>query len=187
MEAGPKVSRAPCLKLWSVSLGDQPMQNTLGFVPFFPVSGKRFTIAHPDVAALPDAGLPRLLRDARLKCGLSKRSVALKIGVTSDVIGYWERGKHVPRIHYMPTIISFLGDDTWLPVQTFADRLYKVRALRGWPQAKLAAFFGYDERSVARWESGTLPPRKTKDLIEELIASKVADGDASRSILRLRL
>ena len=158
--------------------------NTLGFVPFFPVSGKRFEIPHPDVVALPDTGLPRSLRDTRLKRGLSKRSVALKLGVTSDVIGYWERGNHLPRIHYMPAIISFLGDDTWLPVQTFADRLYKVRALRGWSQAKLAAFVGYDERSVARWESGTMPPRKTRDLIEDLIASNLGNAVASPGTLR---
>ena len=151
---------------------------TLGFVPFFPVSGKRFEIPHPDVTALPDTGLPKLLRDDRLKRGLSKRSVALKLGVTSNVITYWERGIHVPRIRYMPTIVSFLGDDTWLPIQTFADRLYKARALRGWSQAKFAAFIGYDERSVARWELGTLPPRKTKDLIEELIASSVDDSSS---------
>ena len=148
------------------------MWKMAGFVPFFPVSGKTFIIPHPQVMRLPKNGLPRLLRDTRLERKLSKREVAQKIGVVAEVIGKWERGEHVPRVHYMLAILNFLGDDTWLPDRSFADRLFKFRARHGWSQAKLAGFVGYDERSVARWEAGDSAARKTQELIEGIISSR---------------
>ncbi|MFT6461112.1 MAG: transcriptional regulator with XRE-family HTH domain [Maricaulis maris] len=146
------------------------MQNTLGFVPFFPVWGKRFEIPHPDFAALPQSGLPRLLREARLRQGLTKREAARRLGVCVDVIRQWERGEHLPRIQYFPAIIDFLGNDDWLLERSFADRIRKHRARNGWSQARLSQKIGVSERAIGCWERGLEPTAGICGRVERMLA-----------------
>lgn len=150
---------------------DQPIVKTLGFAPFFPISGIRFQILHPDVQALPQSGLPRLLREARLEMGLTKREAAKRLGVCVDVVGLWERGEHAPRIHYYPRLIEFLGNDAWLEERTPADRIRKCRAKNGWSQARFGQQIGVSETTVARWEKGLSPPESTMDRVWKLLAN----------------
>ncbi len=148
-----------------------------GLCAFFPVSGIRFTIVHPDVAALPDSGLPRLLREARLGMGLTKREAARRLGVCVDVVGQWERGAHVPRIQYHPAIIEFLGHDDWLNGRTLADRMRRCRARMGWTQARLGQLIGASETTIARWEGGQSPSASKRGRVERMLAG-LSESDA---------
>jgi len=154
----------------SISRQAQPIVKTLGFAPFFPVSGKRFTIAHPEFAALPQSGLPRLLREARLGKGLTKLAAAKRLGVCVDVVGQWERGEHAPRIRYHPAIIDFLGTDEWLEGRTLADRIRKCRARKGWTQAGFGQQIGVSERTITRWERGFAPTAAMCGRVERMLA-----------------
>jgi DNA-binding transcriptional regulator YiaG len=102
--------------------------------------------------------LSNLLYVKRRALRLAKQEVASKLGVHEQVVGQWERGDHRPRVKYVPALVSFLRDDSWLPQYTFEDRLYRFRALRGWSQAAFGHWMGVDERTIGRWESGELPP-----------------------------
>jgi putative acetyltransferase len=160
---------------WCVLLGDPDYYKRLGFAPFFPVAGKRFEIPHPDVAVLPQSGLPRLLREARLGAGLTKREAAKRLGVCVDVVGQWERGEHAPRIHYYPILIEFLGNDDWLEDRTLADRIRKCRARNGWSQAMLGHQIGVSETTIARWEKGHGISTSTIDRVQRLLANSVLE------------
>ena len=121
-------------------------------------------------AALPQCGLPRLLRDARLGKGLTKRETARQLGVCVDVVGQWERGEHAPRIQYYPAIIEFLGNEGWLDDQTLADRVRRYRSRKGWSQARLGQQIGVSERTIGRWERGQTPPAPERGLVEQMLA-----------------
>ena len=44
------------------------------------------------------------MKAARVNAGLSQKEAALKIGVTKDTLGNWERGKSFPSTKYIPLI-----------------------------------------------------------------------------------
>ncbi|MEP4163218.1 helix-turn-helix transcriptional regulator [Maricaulis sp.] len=142
----------------------QPIVNTLVGCSLFPGPGITFRIPNPEAASIPRNGLSNLLFVKRKTLQLSKKAVAGKLGVHVEVVGQWERGEHLPRVKYVPALVDFLGDDRWLPSDTFSDRLYRFRAMRGWSQEKLGTWLGVDGRTVGRWEDGApLPEKRRRD------------------------
>jgi transcriptional regulator with XRE-family HTH domain len=138
----------------------------------FPGAGITFRIPNPDARGVPRTGLSNLLFVKRKALQLSKKAVAKKLGVHVEVVGQWERSEHLPRVKYVPALIEFLGDDSWLPSDTFADRLYRFRAMRGWSQEKLGAWLGVDGRTVGRWEEGApLPEARQQDLDRRMMCA----------------
>tara|TARA_R110002095_G_scaffold126811_3_gene109887 strand:- start:6562 stop:7047 length:486 start_codon:yes stop_codon:yes gene_type:complete len=133
------------------------MQNTFGCCTFFPHARMTMTAANPATAQTPAEGLPDLLYRRRKSLGLHKHEVAKILKVHKDVVGLWERGVNEPRVKYIPALIEFLGDESWLPNGSFDARLYRFRAQRGWSQERLARWLGKDERSIRQWEDGRFP------------------------------
>tara|TARA_R110002073_G_scaffold69054_6_gene171332 strand:- start:30174 stop:30596 length:423 start_codon:yes stop_codon:yes gene_type:complete len=129
------------------------------------------TAANPATAQIPTEGLPDLLYRRRKSLGLRKHEVAEVLNVHKDVVGLWERGEHQPRVKYIPALIEFLGDESWLPNGSFEARLYRFRARRGWSQERLARWLGKDERSIRHWEGGNGPGHAELDLIESRLAA----------------
>ena len=142
------------------------MQKTFSSFIFFPNARMTFVAPNPEAASVPREGLPNLLYTRRKALRLSKQKTARRLGVCQDVIGMWERGEHQPRVMFMPAIIDFLGDDSWLPTASFADRLRRFRALRGWTQERLGRWLGFDERTIGRWEEGVYPSAYRRDEVE---------------------
>ncbi|WP_339749027.1 helix-turn-helix transcriptional regulator [uncultured Maricaulis sp.] len=61
------------------------------------------------------------------------------------------------RVKYIPALIDFLPDDSWLPDGSFDARLYRFRAQRRWSLERMAKWLGKNERSVRKWEDGRYP------------------------------
>tara|TARA_R110002073_G_scaffold69054_6_gene171348 strand:- start:49371 stop:49856 length:486 start_codon:yes stop_codon:yes gene_type:complete len=133
------------------------MQNTFGCCTFFPHARMTLTAPNSVMARIPKEGLPDLLFRRRKSLGLHKHEVAETLKVHREVVGLWERGEHQPRVKYIPALIDFLQDDSWLPGGSFDARLYRFRAQRGWTQEQLARWLGKDERSIRQWEDGRFP------------------------------
>ncbi|TGY88197.1 XRE family transcriptional regulator [Marinicauda algicola] len=107
--------------------------------------------------------------------------MAERIGVHHEMIGQWERAEHEPRCRYMPAIIEFLNDDTWLPALTFSDRLKRFRQSRGWSQKRLGKWLGCSERPIGRWEDGQYPRSQVTAKIEERIKGSTPKSDRQRA------
>ncbi len=143
---------------------------------FFQNLEHTFRVSNPVTANLPAVGLPNLLYKRRNSLKLSKGSVAKIIGVDRDVIGHWESGKHQPRVKYLPAIIRFLEDDSWLSGASSADRLKRFRALKGWSRERLARWLGQDVRHIRGMENGEDPSPALRAAIEAAICGQSEPG-----------
>ncbi|MHA6287164.1 helix-turn-helix domain-containing protein [Maricaulis sp. CAU 1757] len=136
---------------------------------------------------MPRTGLSNLLFVRRKASGLSKRDVALELGVSPDVVGQWERGEHLPRVKYVPALVAFLKNDSWLPSSTFSERVRRFRALRGWCRSKLAAWIGVDARTIGRWENGAAPPVERQHIVDrQMLEASIRDPVSQQSEGALR-
>jgi transcriptional regulator with XRE-family HTH domain len=149
----------------------------LGRCIFFPNIKTALIGANPEYIDIAFGEFGERLFRRRRALGLSKRVLAEQLGVHHEMIGKWERGEHEPRVSYWPAITEFLGarpnkDE----VGEFSERIRQVRYRLGWSQQKMACQLGVDERTVARWELGTLPRPSRRDRlaarIESLACSK---------------
>jgi len=116
----------------------------------FPHARAVFRDHNPETAHIPNEGLPCLLYERRRTLRLSMYEVARHLGVTRDVVRMWERGEREPRTRYYPAIITFLDDDSWLPIATLPEQLKRFRLLRGWSQKRFGEWLGYSERTIGR-------------------------------------
>ncbi len=58
------------------------------------------------------AATGRKLREHRLACGYSQRTVSEEIGVgTSDLVSLWERGKNTPRLESLVKLMQLYNVD----------------------------------------------------------------------------
>lgn len=53
--------------------------------------------------------LAKVLREARLACGLSQDRAARAIGVTKNVVYNWERGHRRPRVAHLLRLADLYG------------------------------------------------------------------------------
>ena len=97
------------------------------------------------------------LRKKRLDLGLLQKEVAQRLGVDTDSVTNWEKGRSSPRLHLVPKIIEFLGympfadkSDGW----NLGERIVQLRRSLGIRQDQLARQLGVDLSTLARWERG---------------------------------
>lgn len=102
------------------------------------------------------------VRKKRLELGLLQRDAAQHIGVATDTVTNWEKGRTSPRLHLFPKIIEFLG---YTPNQvkdnTLGERIVQMRRALGIRQDQLAVQLGIDPSTVARWEKNNGRPAST--------------------------
>ena len=95
------------------------------------------------------------LRTKRLDLGLLQKEVAKRLGVDTDSVTNWEKGRTSPRLQLMPRIIEFLRykpfDDN---SELLGDKIVAMRRRLGMHQKDLARQLGVDPSTLARWERG---------------------------------
>ena len=55
------------------------------------------------------AGIGRVIRDARDRCGLTQSQLAERLGTHQSRVHYWEKGAHPPPRDDLPKIAEVLG------------------------------------------------------------------------------
>ncbi len=99
------------------------------------------------------------IRKKRLDLGLLQKEVAQQLGVDSNSVTNWEKGRTSPRLQLMPRIIEFL-EYTPFQVKTgsLGERIVALRRVLGIRQEDLAGQLGVDPSTLARWEQGKGQP-----------------------------
>ena len=100
------------------------------------------------------------IRARRLDLSLFQKDVAKRIGVTTDTITNWEKGRSSPDLRAIPNVLEFLGYDPRTEGQTLGERLRRHRQALGIPQAESARTMGVDPSTLAKWERGERTPRE---------------------------
>ncbi len=100
------------------------------------------------------------IRKARLFRGLRQRDVAETLGVRTETVANWERGRERPLARHHGAIIRFLGFDPAPPARSLSERLRGVRLRLGLTQEAMGQKLGLDEWSVCAWESGRRQPSR---------------------------
>ena len=102
--------------------------------------------------------------ERRIRCGMSRRELAGKLGASEHAVRIWEEGA-MPKTSGMRSLNAWFAEelpDT--PVLNYAD-IGKIiderRQAWGWTFKKLAEHLGVNEQTVARWVKGRTQPRVT--------------------------
>lgn len=94
--------------------------------------------------------------------GLSRRDVAVMLGVGESSVFLWERGGHAPRPEVQARVERLLDDrSVELPRAAPPLSARAIRAFRRrhrWSRARLAKALGVSEATVHGWESGNTRP-----------------------------
>ena len=101
----------------------------------------------------------------RLAKGFNKSEAAGYLGVSPEVVHYWEKGIVQPTDSKLLTICEELDFDPHLflkkKTNPFAEELKKRRSELGMTQTELAHELGYCRGSIVSWELGKIPSRVT--------------------------
>ena len=103
--------------------------------------------------------------------GLRQSDVAIRIGVGTQTVNYWENGHFNPEPQYVPKIVAFLGSDPFRDAPAvFPLQLKAARIKNGLSRRHLAARFRVHPYTVAKWERGEAEPSAAnRNQLEELI------------------
>ena len=97
----------------------------------------------------------QLLREARLRAGLTQAELAARAGVAASAIGRWERGEAGPSLERIVALVRAAGFDLTFSITPSDphDRVLIRRSLRQSPPERLAELVGavrqLDEMVVA--------------------------------------
>ncbi|MEX0813147.1 MAG: helix-turn-helix transcriptional regulator [Chitinophagales bacterium] len=95
------------------------------------------------------------IRKKRLDLGLYQKDVAQFIGVTTDTITFWEKGRSKPTIKQMPKIITFLGYNPCIKeAKTIGEKLYQYRIENGVTVKELIKLIKIDRQTILKIEGG---------------------------------
>jgi DNA-binding XRE family transcriptional regulator len=90
---------------------------------------------------------------------LTQIAVSKIIGVDENTITFWEKGRTVPQIKYVPGIIRFLGyNPQAIDTSTLGGKMKEYRYLRGLTKRKLAKQLQVDPSTITTWETNEFIP-----------------------------
>lgn len=99
----------------------------------------------------------------RLSKNFNKSEAAGYLGVSPEVVHYWEKGIVQPTDSKLFTVCEKmnLNPQLFLKKKTnpFAEELKKRRSELGITQTELSHELGYCRNSIVSWELGKIPPR----------------------------
>ena len=102
--------------------------------------------------------------ERRIRCGMSRRELAKKLGVSEHAVRIWEEGS-MPKSSGMRRLNAWFAEelpDT--PLLNYSD-IGKViderRQACGWTIKRLAEHLGVNEQTVGQWVKGRTQPRVT--------------------------
>ena len=130
-------------------------------IPALPFCHVTLTASRPLPPAYPQElkTIGDYIRKKRLDLGLYQKDVAQRLGVTTDSVTNWEKGRSSPRLHLIPKIVEFPGYSP-LPDESssFGGRIIQARRAMGVRQDQLARQLGVDPSTLARWERQNIQP-----------------------------
>jgi predicted nucleotidyltransferase/DNA-binding XRE family transcriptional regulator len=143
----------------------------------------------------PPATAAEIIRDARLRAGLTQVELAARAGVTQSVISTYENGRREPSLVALQRLVLAAGFTTAIdlhPVEELPPLRDRVAAARGELLEIVHRFGGRDPRlfgSVARGDDG---PASDVDLMVDLdpglgIFTLMRIQDAAEQLLGVRV
>ena len=92
------------------------------------------------------------IRAKRLDLGLLQKDVAGIIGVTTDTITNWEKGRNQPMYWHYPKITVFLGYCPMERLSSIGELLKRNRFYQGLSQTEMVHRLGIDTSTLSRRE-----------------------------------
>lgn len=113
------------------------------------------------------------LKKRRFALGQHQKHVANLLKVSEQTVGNWEKNRSTPSLYQIPKVIEFLGYDPYTTtIDSFGERISRLRRALGMTQKELARRLGIDPGTLGYWERGERrPPRGLKEKINDLILS----------------
>ncbi|MGB9791757.1 MAG: recombinase family protein [Thermacetogeniaceae bacterium] len=118
------------------------------------------------------------IRLLRLTRGLTIEKLAEMTGLSSNTISKIEKGAHTPTITHLRAIaealnssVAYLGCFENLPESTWAEKVKKLRMMKGLTQQEFADMLGINVKTLRNWERGIKQPsveyfRKVKAMMD---------------------
>ena len=117
----------------------------------------------------------------RLAKGFNKSEAAGYLGVSPEVVHYWEKGIVQPTDSKLFTLCEKmnLNPQLFLRKKTnpFAEELKKRRSELGMTQTELSHELGYCRDSIVNWELGKIPSRVALEDICSYFGMEVEDWE----------
>jgi transcriptional regulator with XRE-family HTH domain len=76
--------------------------------------------------------------------GLNQKAVAWEMGVATDTLKNWEKGRTEPEVRFLPALIAFVDHNPLPRPDTCAQALRRRRLSLGLSQERLAVLAGVD-------------------------------------------
>lgn len=128
---------------------------------------------------------PARLLPWRQAKGLSRREVAVMLGVGESSVFLWEQGGHAPRSEVQARVERLLDDRRVVlprsapPLSGEAIRAFRTR--HRWSRARLAKALGVSEATVHGWESGNTRPSALLASRLRTLVDEAGDGPEAPS------
>ncbi|HEY0781727.1 MAG TPA: helix-turn-helix transcriptional regulator [Thermoanaerobaculia bacterium] len=122
---------------------------------------------YPAPRRFPDAPsqLGGQIKARRREAGLSRKDLALRLGVTRDAVRAWETGRANPGAKRYPAVVAFLGFEPGVgETASVGAAIRAARRRQGLTQAALAARLGVTEVAVWHWERRATLPRRARSM-----------------------
>jgi len=108
----------------------------------------------------------------RLDLGLRQRTLAERLGVRTETLANWERGRARSLARHHSAVVCFLGYDPEPVADTAGGRLRRLRRRLGLTQRQLAIRLALDEGTVTEFELGR---RKVAAKVRRVVAKFIAE------------
>ena len=126
-----------------------------------------------------DGLIGQRVKTHRIACDMTQADLAEHLGVSTTVVGSWERGNSIPTMQKGRQLANWLTEPASAvraktSINTdLGERIQAKRMMLGISQSELARRLGIDKKSIREWEYGRLAPSKTRvqTLIEWLNGS----------------
>jgi DNA-binding XRE family transcriptional regulator len=119
----------------------------------------------------------------RLDLKMTLKEAGKLLGTHEWSIIHWEKGRTVPKVYRLPSIIRFLGYNPLPEPRTIADRLVAKRLEHGWSRKVASRHLGIDESTLRNWEHGKIILfLKHRRLVAEVLGIAQSELDAEMKV-----
>jgi DNA-binding transcriptional regulator YiaG len=122
-------------------------------LPFVPVRLKSLNAQEPLPAP---TTLGEHIKKRRLEWKLTLRKVGALLGADEWSVINWEKGRTVPKVYRLPSIIRFLGYNPLPQPRTIGEALVAKRLERGWSRKVASRHLSIDESTLRDWSKEKL-------------------------------